>query len=69
MNRIDEFIVFEPLVRSQIRDIVGLRAAALVDRVAAQHIKMELGDSAYEFLAAKVSGSSHLWHELLDEIG
>lgn len=51
----DEFIVFEPLIRSQIRDIVGLRAAALVARVAAQHITLRLGDSALEYLAAKVS--------------
>jgi ATP-dependent Clp protease ATP-binding subunit ClpB len=54
VNRVDEFIVFEPLVRSQIRDIVGLRAKALVERVAAQHIRMLLGDSALDFLAAKV---------------
>ncbi|WIA34267.1 hypothetical protein OEZ86_012610 [Tetradesmus obliquus] len=53
VNRVDEFIVFEPLVRSQIRDIVGLRATALVQRVAAQHIRMALGDSAVDFLAAK----------------
>jgi hypothetical protein len=51
---VDEFIVFEPLIRSQIRDIVGLRATALVARVAAQHITLKLGDSALEYLAAKV---------------
>lgn len=54
VNRLDEFIVFEPLIRSQIRDIVGLRASALVNRVAAQHIRLQLGDSALDFLAAKV---------------
>lgn len=54
VNRVDEFIVFEPLIRSQIRDIVGLRASALVARVAAQHITLKLGDSALEYLAAKV---------------
>jgi hypothetical protein len=58
VNRVDEFIVFEPLVRSQIRDIVGLRATALVERVAAQHIRMLLGDSALDFLAAKVGCDS-----------
>lgn len=47
--------MFEPLIRSQIRDIVGLRAAALVARIAAQHITLKLGDSALEYLAAKVS--------------
>ena len=46
--------MFEPLIRSQIRDIVGLRAAALVARVAAQHITLKLGDSSLEYLAAKV---------------
>jgi ATP-dependent Clp protease ATP-binding subunit ClpA len=51
---VDEFIVFEPLIRSQIRDIVGLRATALVARVAAQHITLKLGDSSLEYLAAKV---------------
>lgn len=56
VNRVDEFIVFEPLIRSQIRDIVGLRAAALVARVASQHITLKLGDSALEYLAAKVGG-------------
>lgn len=54
MNRVDEFIVFEPLIRSQIRDIVGLRAKALVERVAAQHVQLVLGDSALNYLAAKV---------------
>jgi ATP-dependent Clp protease ATP-binding subunit ClpA len=52
---VDEFIVFDPLRRDQIRDIVGLRAAALVERVAAQHLTLSLGDSALDFLAAKVS--------------
>eukprot|EP00879_Flechtneria_rotunda_P024970 GHRR01026498.1.p1 GENE.GHRR01026498.1~~GHRR01026498.1.p1 ORF type:complete len:390 (+),score=167.53 GHRR01026498.1:273-1442(+) len=53
VNRVDEFIVFEPLVREQIRQIVGLRAAALVARVASQHIHMELCDSALSYLADK----------------
>jgi hypothetical protein len=56
INRVDEFIVFEPLVREQIRDIVGLRAAALVERVARQRLQMRLTDSALEYLASKVRG-------------
>jgi len=54
VNRVDEFIVFEPLVRDQIRRIVGLRAGDLVGRVATQHIQLMLGDSALDYLAAKV---------------
>jgi len=53
VNRVDEFIVFEPLVREQIRDIVGLRATALVERVARQRLQMRLTDSALEYLASK----------------
>ncbi len=54
VNRVDEFIVFEPLVRSQIRDIVGLRAADLVGRLASQRVQLALGESALDFLADKV---------------
>lgn len=60
VNRVDEFIVFEPLVEHQIRSIVGLRAAALVERVAAQRLKLTLGDSALDYLAQKVSGGADL---------
>ena len=53
VNRVDEFIVFEPLTAAQIRDIVGLKTAALAARLARQRIRLELGESALEFLAAR----------------
>ncbi len=54
INRVDEFIVFEPLRRDQIRAIVGLRAQQLMARVAAQRMRLVLADSAIDYLAAKV---------------
>jgi len=57
-TRVDEFIVFEPLSHPQIRDIVGLKTAALVGRLAAQRITLLLGDSALDYLADKVGGVS-----------
>jgi ATP-dependent Clp protease ATP-binding subunit ClpB len=53
INRVDEFIVFEPLVQQQIRAIVGQHAAALVARVAQQRINLQLDDSALDYLASK----------------
>jgi ATP-dependent Clp protease ATP-binding subunit ClpB len=53
-QRVDEFIVFEPLTHPQIRDIVGLKTAALVARLGAQKVTMVLGDSALDYLADKV---------------
>lgn len=53
INRVDEFIVFEPLVQQQIRAIVGQHAAALVARVAQQRINLRLADSALDYLASK----------------
>jgi hypothetical protein len=42
-----------------------MRAAALVARVSAQHIQLVLGDSALDYLAAKVGGRGKLWLLLL----
>jgi len=53
INRVDEFIVFEPLTAPQIRAIVQLAAQRLVMRLAAQRIGLVLQDSAVDYLAAK----------------
>ncbi|KAI8471940.1 MAG: P-loop containing nucleoside triphosphate hydrolase protein [Monoraphidium minutum] len=53
INRVDEFIVFEPLTQPEIRDIVGLKSAALAGRLAAQRIGLVLTDSALDYLADK----------------
>ncbi|KIY92222.1 Chaperone protein clpB 2 [Monoraphidium neglectum] len=58
---VDEFIVFEPLTHPEIRDIVGLKTAALAGRLAAQRISLVLGDSALDYLADKVGASEQVY--------
>ncbi|KAF3323356.1 chaperone protein ClpB2 [Carex littledalei] len=50
MNRIDEFIVFQPLDREEINKIVKLQLARVQQRVADRKIRIEVSDSAIEFL-------------------
>jgi len=51
INRLDEFIVFEPLTHPQIMEIVQLQCAQLASRVAGQRMKLELEPSAIDYLA------------------
>ncbi|GFR45071.1 hypothetical protein Agub_g6445, partial [Astrephomene gubernaculifera] len=53
LNRVDEFIIFEPLTAPQIRSVVGLRLRGLVGRLREKKIRLVLADSAMDFLAAK----------------
>jgi len=53
INRLDEFIVFEPLTHSQIMEIVQLQCGKLAERVAGQRMKLELEPSAIDYLARK----------------
>jgi ATP-dependent Clp protease ATP-binding subunit ClpB len=51
LNRIDEVVVFEPLSREQLAEIVGLQLARLRARLVDRHIDLELTDAAKEALA------------------
>ena len=51
LNRIDEIVVFEPLSREQIAEIVELQLARLRERLAERGIALELTDAAKEALA------------------
>ncbi|KAG1662130.1 hypothetical protein FOA52_012992 [Chlamydomonas sp. UWO 241] len=53
VNRIDEFVTFEPLDMEQIRRIVRLQAARVADRLADKKIHLRLENSAVDFLAQK----------------
>ncbi|CAD7704818.1 unnamed protein product [Ostreobium quekettii] len=53
VNRIDEYIMFDPLRLEEIKSIVLLQAQRLAQRLADKKIKIELQDSAVEYLAAK----------------
>ena len=51
LNRVDEVVVFEPLTREQISEIVELQLARLRERLAERKISLVVTDSAKELLA------------------
>ena len=51
INRIDEIVVFEPLTREQLTEIVDLQLARLRERLAERRIELEVTDAAKEALA------------------
>jgi len=51
LNRIDEIVVFEPLTREQITEIVDLQLERLRARLAERGLSLELTDAAKEHLA------------------
>jgi ATP-dependent Clp protease ATP-binding subunit ClpB len=51
INRIDEIVVFEPLTREQIAEIVDLQLERLRQRLAERGIELELTDGARELIA------------------
>jgi len=51
LNRIDEIVVFEPLSREHIAEIVELQLGRLRDRLTERRITLELTDAAKEALA------------------
>jgi ATP-dependent Clp protease ATP-binding subunit ClpC len=53
LNRIDDTIIFHPLEREHILEIVSIQAQDLVKRIAALGLSVELTKGAKEFLAEK----------------
>ena len=51
LNRIDDTLLFKPLNREQLRQIVGLQLKASEDRLAAQGIVLEVDDVARDWIA------------------
>jgi ATP-dependent Clp protease ATP-binding subunit ClpB len=51
LNRIDEIIIFHPLIKSQLRNIVKLQIKRLEERLAEQKIGLKLSELALDFLA------------------
>jgi ATP-dependent Clp protease ATP-binding subunit ClpB len=52
INRIDEIVTFQQLERSQLRQIVDLQLAHLIERLKAQEINLEVDDAAKDLLAS-----------------
>jgi ATP-dependent Clp protease ATP-binding subunit ClpB len=53
LNRVDEVIVFQPLGRDEIAQIVDIQLRALEQRLAARKLAVELSDAARDYLADK----------------
>jgi ATP-dependent Clp protease ATP-binding subunit ClpB len=51
LNRVDEIVVFKPLTREQIGEIVDLQLQRLRGRLAERHIALELTDAAKQAIA------------------
>lgn len=51
LNRVDEIIMFRPLMRKEIRDIVKIQLQSLKRLVAQSNIELKFSDYALEFLA------------------
>jgi ATP-dependent Clp protease ATP-binding subunit ClpB len=51
LNRIDEVVVFQPLTREQLTEIVELQLGRLRERLAERRVGLELTDAAKELLA------------------
>eukprot|EP00191_Tetraselmis_sp_GSL018_P000977 CAMPEP_0177608272 /NCGR_PEP_ID=MMETSP0419_2-20121207/18379_1 /TAXON_ID=582737 /ORGANISM="Tetraselmis sp., Strain GSL018" /LENGTH=943 /DNA_ID=CAMNT_0019102943 /DNA_START=226 /DNA_END=3058 /DNA_ORIENTATION=- len=53
INRIDEFLFFDPLNMEQIKRIVGLQAKRVGERLAAKKMRLDLHESAIDFIASR----------------
>ena len=51
LNRLDDIVVFQPLTRDQLREIVGLRVADVNRRLADRGIELVLTPKALDLLA------------------
>jgi len=51
VNRLDEFIMFNPLGREQIREIVRLQVLRVADRLKSKKMKLQLTEDALDFIA------------------
>ncbi len=51
LNRVDEIIMFHPLMKKEIRGIIGIQLKNLVKQVADNGIRLEFSDYAIDYLA------------------
>jgi ATP-dependent Clp protease ATP-binding subunit ClpB len=51
LNRVDEIVVFHPLAREQLRQIVDIQLSRLRKRLEERKIELELSDKARDYLA------------------
>jgi ATP-dependent Clp protease ATP-binding subunit ClpB len=51
LNRVDDLIIFEPLDKDQLAEVVDIQVGGLQERVAERNLTLELTDDARRFLA------------------
>src|SRR5205823_11342693 len=56
LNRVDDVVVFHPLGRSHLRQIVDIQLARLQARLADRHLELVFTDRAKDFLAEREIG-------------
>ena len=55
VNRVDDFVVFEALKLGEIKQIVRLQAKRVEDRLKDKKMRLELTDSAVDYLAVSTA--------------
>jgi ATP-dependent Clp protease ATP-binding subunit ClpB len=53
LNRIDEIVVFDPLTREQVKEILEIQIKNIETRLAEQNITLELSEESKDFLARR----------------
>ena len=53
LNRIDEFVIFQRLTRTALREIVDIRLRELQQRLEDRRIRLEVGDNVKDWLCEK----------------
>jgi len=53
LNRVDEIIIFDPLTRDQIKEIVALQVTKLLKNLSDQKLNIELSDAAKAWLGER----------------
>ncbi len=51
LNRIDEMIMFQPLLKKEIKDIIRIQLHQLRDQLAANGVQLEFSEYALDYLA------------------
>ncbi len=52
MNRVDDIVLFKPLLRDQVKGIVSILLADIQKRLDEQEIKINISEEAKDFIAA-----------------
>lgn len=63
VNRVDDFVVFDGLSKGQIKFIVKLQAKRVAERLAVKKMKLQLDETAEDYLVVRASFFETLIHQ------